>query len=106
VKFITLFLTCADREEARKIAKELLSKKLAACVRLTDVNSTYWWKDKIEDSSETLLMIESAEDKFDEIEATVRSLHSYETFVLTAYPVIKVSTGVEEWMKEAIDVGK
>jgi periplasmic divalent cation tolerance protein len=106
VKFITLFLTCADREEARKIAKELLSKKLAACVRLTDVNSTYWWKDKIEDSSETLLMIESAEDKFDEIEATVRSLHSYETFVLTAYPVIKASKGVEEWIREAIDVGK
>jgi periplasmic divalent cation tolerance protein len=106
VKLITLLLTCADREEAQKIAKELLDKKLAACVRLTDVNSTYWWKDKIENSGETLLMIESAEEKFDEIETTVRRLHSYETFVLTAYPVIKVSKGVEDWMKEVIDVGR
>ena len=47
-------------------------------------------------------MIESTEEKFDQIEATIRQLHSYETFVLTAYPVLRASQGVEEWVKEAI----
>ena len=49
-----------------------------------------------------MLIIESVEDKFDEIESVVASLHSYETFVLTAYPVAKASKGVEEWVQESV----
>lgn len=101
MKLITLFLTCSSREEARKISRKLLDEKLAACVRLTDVNSSFWWQGKIENTDEAQLVIESTEDQFDEIEACVRQLHSYETFVLTAYPVLKASEGVEEWIKEA-----
>lgn len=100
MNLITLFLTCADREEAPKITNELLDKKLAACVRLSNVNSSFWWQGKIENTDEVQLIIESAEDKFDEIEACVRQLHSYETFMLTAYPVLKASKGVEEWVKD------
>lgn len=104
MKLITLFLTCGDREEAQKIAAALLDKKLTACVRLSDVNSTYWWKEKLENSSEVLLMMESVDTKFDEIETTVRRLHSYEKFVLEAVPVLKSSKGVEEWVKESLNV--
>ena len=99
---ITLFLTCATRQEARKIANELLDKKLAACVKATAVKSGFWWKGQRERANEILLIIESTEDKFDQIEAAVRQLHSYETFVLMAYPVARASAGVENWIKEAI----
>jgi periplasmic divalent cation tolerance protein len=99
MKLITLFLTCADEEEAKKISDKLLDKKLAACVRLTDVKSAFWWQGKKQHADEVQLIIESAEEKFDAIEATVLKLHSYETFVLTAYPVVKASAGVEQWVK-------
>lgn len=98
---ITLLLTCANRQEAQNIAQALLDKKLAACVRLSDVNSSFWWQDKIENADEVQLVIESIKDKFDDIETTIRQLHSYETFALTAYPVLKASKGVEGWVKEA-----
>ncbi|MBX4191096.1 divalent-cation tolerance protein CutA, partial [Candidatus Saccharibacteria bacterium] len=78
MKLITLFLTCANEREAQKIANDLINKKLAACVRLSDVNSTYSWKGEIENSGEVLMMIESTEDKFDEVETIIRQLHSYE----------------------------
>jgi periplasmic divalent cation tolerance protein len=100
VKLITLLLTCADPGEARKITQALLDKKLAACIRSFDVKSTFWWQEKQDNTSEVQLIIESAEDKFDEIETTVRALHSYETFVLMAYPVLKASAGVEDWVNE------
>jgi periplasmic divalent cation tolerance protein len=99
MKLITLFLTCANRTEADKIAAKLLDDKLAACVRQAAVASDYLWKGKTEHSEEVLLIIESIEDKFDKIEAVVRQLHSYETFVLTAYPVLRASEGVERWVK-------
>jgi len=101
MNLMTLLLTCANRQEAQNIAQVLLDRKLAACVRLTDVNSSFWWQGKVENTDEVQLAIESREDKFDEIEACIRQLHSYETFALTAYPVLKASKGVEGWVKEA-----
>lgn len=102
MKLITLFLTCANRQEAKKIGTVLLDKKLAACVRATGVKSGFWWKGQRERANEILLIIESTEDKYDQIEAAVRRLHSYETFVLMAYPVVRSSKGVEQWVQEAI----
>lgn len=99
---ITLFLTCANGEEAQKITDKLLDEKLAACVRQTGVKSDFWWRGKREVASEVQLIIESTEDKFDAIESAISGLHSYERFVLTAYPVSKASNGVVEWMEEAV----
>jgi|SRR5579862_821630 len=102
MKLITLFLTCASRQEAKKIADALLDKKLAACIRATGVKSGFWWQGQRERADEVLLIIESTEDKFDDIETVVRKLHSYETFVLTAFLVVRSSAGVDKWMKEAL----
>lgn len=99
---ITLFLTCANHGEAQKITDKLLDEKLAACVRQTRVKSDFWWQGKKEHADEVQLIIESTEEKFDEIEAVVRRLHSHKTFVLTAYSVLKSSAGVEKWAEEEI----
>jgi uncharacterized protein involved in tolerance to divalent cations len=48
------------------------------------------------------MMIESLDDKFAAIEATIRQLHSYETFVLEALPVYRASKGVEKWVQEVL----
>ena len=98
MKPITLILTCADKHEAQKIADKLLEERLAACVRRVDVNSDYRWKGTVEHADEVQLFIESREDKFDDIEAAVRKIHSYEIFVLMAYPVLKSSKGVDDWL--------
>ena len=102
MQLITLFLTCADREEADKITAKLLDGRLAACIKRTDVKSDYLWKGQKQRANETLLIVDTAEDKFDEIEKAVRQIHSYETFVLTAYPVIRASANVEQWLKESV----
>lgn len=102
MKLITLFLTCADADEAEKIGNLLLDKKLAACVRSADVESLFLWKGQKEQGREKLLIIDTSEDKFDAIEAVVKEAHSYETFVLTAYSVARSSAGVEEWVQEVI----
>lgn len=99
---ITLFLTCANKEEATKISQRLLKDKLVACVKSTAVQSSFIWEAQVENSQEVLLIIDSQEDKFEEIEKVVKELHSYKTFVLTAYPIVKASAGVETWVKESI----
>ncbi len=103
MKLITLFLTCANQTEATRISKALLDKKLIACAKQTSVSSLFYWQGDTDKADEVLLILESSEEKFNQIEQLVKKLHSYDTFVLTAYPIIKASAGVEKWVKESLE---
>ncbi len=102
MKIITLFLTCTNDKEAEKISDVLLNKRLVVCIKKMGVKSSFLFKKKIDKAQEVLLIMDSVEEKFEQIENEVRKIHSYETFVLVATPVVKSSKGVEEWMKEEI----
>lgn len=104
MKIITIFLTCASEDEGDKITQALLKKKLATCIKKTKVASSFLWEGKIDKSEEVLLVMDSVEEKFSEIEIEVRKIHSYETFVLIAVPVVKISKGVKEWMKKELQL--
>ena len=98
--FCQLWLTCKDKEEASKIANTLLVKHLAACVHKIPISSEFRWKGKINSSKEVLLQMDSREDLFSEVEREVGKLHSYDTFVLEAVPISKISQKAEDWLKK------
>lgn len=102
MKFNLLFLTCANKEEAEKIEQALLNKKLVYCVKKTPVSSTFLWKGKIANSGEVLLVMDSVEENFEKVNAEIKKIHSYETFVLTSVPVTKTTKEVETWVKEEL----
>ena len=58
-KVLILVATEYNKKEAKKIAKLLLKKKLAACVSLKEINSIYKWKGKIEVVNEVEIIIKS-----------------------------------------------
>lgn len=97
-----LWLTAANRGQAEEIAGALLQKHLIACVKYTDVSCQYWWEGKITDDKEVVLIMESAIDLFEEIEAEVAKLHSYDTFVLQAIPLSKVSQKARTWYDDVL----
>lgn len=101
---LLLFLTCASDKEARTIAQVLLDRKLIVCSKRSPVNSLYYWKGNTENSDEVLLLMESHESKFAEVEAVVKGLHSYEQFVLVGFPVTHMSAGLDAWMKEGLNL--
>jgi len=99
------YLTCKDKVEADTISIALLEKRLVACVKQSAVESTYRWKDQVENASEVLLMMESTDEMFEAINNIVKELHSYEEYVLTATEVSRSNQGVTEWIKESINYG-
>ncbi len=98
-KFCQLWLTTANTVEAGEIVKVLLEKKLIACARQFPVGSDFRWQGKIEHTNEVLLVMESRSALFDKVEAEVKKLHSYETFVLEAVPVSHVSKAASKWLE-------
>ena len=97
---IIVYLTCANDAEAKNISQTLLGAKLIACARRAPVSSSYWWSGKINHDHEVLLMMETIEEKFDDINKMVGEIHSYEEHVMTAVSVFKTTAGVEQWLKE------
>jgi periplasmic divalent cation tolerance protein len=96
---IVVLSTCTSPEEAEKIARALVEKKLAACVNiLPAVRSIYRWKNAIEDDQETLLLIKSSRALFNELRSEIERLHSYEVPEAIAIPIVDGLERYLEWM--------
>lgn len=102
MKMSIFLLTCKDSKEADKISEVLLKKRLIACAKKFPVSSSFWWKGKIENSNEVILILESIEANFKKVEKEVRKLHSHETFVLFSLPVSQTTTDVKNWLNKEL----
>ena len=99
-KYRVVLVTCATLEEARKIAREVVEKHLAACVNIVThaVESFYAWEGKLENSSEYLLMIKTSEEQLGELEKKVSAMHSYDTPEFIVLPIVAGSEKYLEWL--------
>ncbi len=96
---IMVLITAGSREEAVRLAEMLVNSRLAACVQiLPEMESIYFWKDKVERQPETLLMAKTVAAKFDELCVEVTALHSYVTPEIIALPIINASAPYLEWL--------
>ena len=95
--------TCGSIEEARKIAHELVERKLAACANIIPrIESIYRWKDKIETSTEYLLVIKTTANAFTSLRDALGELHSYEVPECVAIAVTDGSAAYLKWMEESM----
>ena len=71
--------TCGSPEEARRIANELVERRLAACVNIVpQIESVYRWKGEVETATEWLLVIKSTANRFEQVRDAIGKLHSYD----------------------------
>jgi periplasmic divalent cation tolerance protein len=101
-QYVQLQLTCANHAEAANIADALLQARLITCAKRLPVESATWWRGEIDQGSEVLLVMESADDLFPDIEAEITSLHSYEVFVLQSLPILELSLAAQDWADDAL----
>ncbi|KKQ57953.1 MAG: CutA1 divalent ion tolerance protein, periplasmic divalent cation tolerance protein, partial [Microgenomates group bacterium GW2011_GWC1_38_14] len=64
-KMAIFYLTCPNEEEADKISKVLLDKRLVACAKRFPVKSKSWWKGKMGSADEVLVSYETVEENFE-----------------------------------------
>ena len=71
--------TCGSAEEARRIAQELIERRLAACVNIVpQIESVYRWQGEVESATEWLLIIKTTAEAFDKLRDAIEKLHAYE----------------------------
>ena len=100
--FVELVLTCGSWQEAQRIADSLLEKRLVACAEFLEIKSKSWWRNRLEETDEIKLILQSVADNFEKIEKEVARLHSYDTFVLQQIPLTNLSAQAQKWLTEEI----
>ncbi|HEY2820534.1 MAG TPA: divalent-cation tolerance protein CutA [Candidatus Acidoferrum sp.] len=99
-----VLVTCGSLREARKIARGVVEKKLAACVNVgtAAVESIYRWKGKVETAREFLLIIKTTAARLEALEKEVKRLHSYD---VPEFVVLGIAAGSKEyllWVEESV----
>jgi periplasmic divalent cation tolerance protein len=102
MKMAIFYLTCDSDEEADKVSQVLLEMELIACAKKLPVESMFRWKGSLQEDDEVLVMFESIEENFDKVNAEIKKLHSYETYVFFSIPVGRTTPEVEKWLKETV----
>jgi len=96
-----VFMTAANREEAERIARALVEKRLAACVQiLPEIRSLYWWEGRVCDEPEILFTAKTTIACFDELVAEVKRLHSYRVPEIVFVPIVHASPDYQRWIAE------
>ena len=99
--FILIATTCPDQASADHLARELVNRKLAACVQqIPGIRSFYRWKGNIEADNEVLLHIKARASRFEDVAASIKALHPYELPEIIALPLLAASQAYLQWMGE------
>jgi len=97
---IIIYSTCSDLKEAQSLATHLVEQHLAVCVNIVrGVDSYYWWKGKVEQQAEVMLVIKTSRGLFDKVRAEWERLHTYEIPELVAVPIVEGAVNYLNWME-------
>ena len=71
--------TVASMDDARRLARELVERRLAACVQLDDIAaSVYRWEGRVCEDAEVRLSIKTVPELRTALEAAFEELHPYD----------------------------
>jgi len=102
MKFVCVLTTLPTLASAKKLSRDLLKNKLAACVSLIPIReSHYVWKRKIQKSREVQLVIKTRASLFAAIEKFFKKNHPYEVPEIIAFPILKASATYSAWLLES-----
>jgi periplasmic divalent cation tolerance protein len=96
--------TAGSEDEARKIARHLVERQLAACVNIVpQIESIYRWQGKVESSREWLLLIKTTATRFEAVRDTIRELHSYDLPECIAVAIEDGSPEYLRWLAASVE---
>ncbi len=96
---IQIMTTTDSRDEAARIARELVRSRIAACVQIIGpITSTYWWNDEIETAEEWLCLIKTAGERYSDVKSAIQEIHSYDVPEILAMPVTQAGESYRKWL--------
>lgn len=96
---VFLYVTFPDREIARRIGRDVVESRLAACANIfSDHESIYHWEGAINSETECAVVFKTVKVKLDDLSAYIIKHHPYETPCLAAMSPEQINGPFEKWV--------
>jgi periplasmic divalent cation tolerance protein len=103
MNYLVVLSTFDKREEAERISRLLLQKRLCACIQIIGpIKSLYLWKGKAEEAEEWLCLMKTSSQLYKEVEALLLKEHPYEVPEIIALPISIGSPFYMKWLEEEL----
>lgn len=100
---LIVLITAPNTEEAARIAETIVSERLAACVNIVGgVVSIYRWQGAVTRDTETLMIVKTTAERYDELERRVKELHSYTAPEVIAIKIARGSADYLHWLGQSV----
>lgn len=100
MKLLAVTTTVATREDARRIARTLVERRLAACAQIEAIDSIYRWDGAVHEEPEFRILFKTTEAAYDAVEAAIRALHPYELPAIYAVAAERAHAPYADWVVE------
>jgi len=100
-EYIEVHTTIDSREGAQKIANDIVSKHLAACVQTSGpITSTYWWQGKMEQAEEWVCTAKTRSELYNELELAIKEVHTYDVPEILAVAIVAGNADYLNWVTQ------
>jgi periplasmic divalent cation tolerance protein len=98
-----VFITTETFENAKHIAKILVTEKLAACCSIIqNVVSIFAWHTSIQERHEYLVLIKTNIDKLSDLMERIQQVHTDEVPEIISVPVTEGLNSYLDWINQAM----
>ncbi|SCK52398.1 divalent-cation tolerance protein CutA [Streptomyces sp. WMMB 322] len=99
-EFLAVLTTTDSEESAQALAASVVAERLAACAQIDGpIKSVYRWQGKTETDAEWRVLLKTTAVRYGELEAHIKSLHSYDTPEIIATPITAGSDEYLAWLR-------
>ncbi len=99
---IMVITTVAKQEDADRLARLVLEKRMVACVQISSCTSLYHWQGDIEQDHELKLVMKTSAELYPELEQCIGEAHPYDTPEILATPIRFCSPDYLAWMRSEL----
>ena len=100
-KLLLLLTTVPNKLLAEQIAKELIERKLSACISIKEIISIYKWQENIEQNEEFEITIKSLPENLNRLILILKERSTYEV-PECIYKIFDSENSYFKWIEESI----
>jgi periplasmic divalent cation tolerance protein len=101
--FLQVVTTTDQRVVARRLARECVEQRLAACAQvLGPIESTYHWQGEIVEAREWICLFKTRRSLYPRLELEIRRRHNYAVPEIVALPIQEMSESYREWLDKEL----
>ena len=100
--FRLVIVTAYGVEEAERIARKVVEKRLAGCVNIIPkIRSIYRWQGNVEEDREAMLLIKTDAKHLPKLKKRIKKMHSYDVPEILVFDIDDGDEDYLKWLKSS-----